>query len=140
MRSTLRSVALVVAAWLVIACTPADPVIGKWVDVDDKAESREFFPDGSVRIEEPHAWRKRMISRDGTWQRIEEGRLRIEEAAGEAAVAQIYEVAIVGDLLTFTDDDGDEHKYIRAEAVASKSEKKPATGGAAQQGESERQQ
>ena len=115
MRSNLRSLALVVAAWVAIACTPADPVIGKWLEeVDDKPQSREFFRDGSVQIEEHHAWRKAMISRAGTWQRIEDGRLRIEEAARGAAVAQIYEGEVVGDLLTFTDDAGDEHKYVRA--------------------------
>ena len=124
MRSNLGSVLLVVAAWVAIACTPpsdpadpADPVIGKWVGVDDNAESREFFPDGAVSIEERHAWRKGMVSRAGTWQRSEDGRVRIEAAAPGAAVARIYEGEIVGDSLAFTDADGDEHKYIRAEAA-----------------------
>lgn len=85
-----------------------DPIVGKWEVAGGNVWS-EYFPDGTAIFNDGS------MSLSGNWQRLEDGRLKIETIFLGISVADVYRVEIRGDDVTFTNSSGKVEHYRRAE-------------------------
>ena len=108
----MRSPAVVLALVVLLALVGCgnveqDRIVGRWQDVGGNAWS-EYFPDGTAIINTGS------VSLNVKWQRLEDGRLKVETTVSGITTAAVYRVEIRGDDLTFTDSDGETQHYLRA--------------------------
>jgi len=85
-----------------------DPVVGKWQEVGGNDRS-EYFADGTAIFNDGS------MSLSGKWQRLEDGRLKVEASFLGMPVAEVYQADTHGDEVTFTNSKGKVQRYRRAD-------------------------
>ena len=108
MRSSLTLLALLL---LLASCKRADPVLGRWVDVEGSGWT-EYFPDGDVIFNDGSK------SMSGKWTRLGDGRIKVDRIVRGGESVEVYAVSVEGNDATFTSSEGDEKKYQRSAAMS----------------------
>lgn len=84
-----------------------DPLVGKWAEVGKPNSIDEYFSDGNLVSSEGN------ISINGKWQRLDDGRIKIEAAVFGMNRVIIATVKFEGDTATFTTSNGEVKKFTR---------------------------
>lgn len=108
----MRTLATILAVILLVTFAGCgkvgqDPIVGKWQEVGGNDWS-EYFPDGTAIFNDGS------MSVSGKWQRLEDGRLKVEATVLGISAAEVYRVEIRGDDVTFTDSNRKVENYRRA--------------------------
>lgn len=107
MLSKIMLVGSMIFALSACSSNPGDAIVGKWKEIG-KTEIIEFFDEGTVNVTD------KGISMAGNYSFIEKNRIKLELGGLGALVGpMVRTVSIDGDVLTFTESNGDEDKYER---------------------------
>jgi hypothetical protein len=111
-----RALTVLVLLLVWAACKKADPVVGKWYAMSGKSWI-EYFVDGDVILYDGAQ------TTSGKWQRLEDGRVKVDSVDRRGEAVEVFVVAIEGDRAVFKGSAGKAKTYQRSNGtVAEKAE------------------